>query len=195
MWDQIASPADPRHVAAVVELARRAEPGCGDTVVVAIDGRSGAGKTTLAAGVAQALAALGTVEVVHMDHLYPGWEGLSAAPGLLATTVLEPIAHGDPAAYPVWSWVRGDWAGTRTVRPSRYLVVEGCGSSVGPAGPYAAVRVWMEADRPLRFRRGIDRDGETYEPMWELWAAQEEALFEDDRTKARADLVLDTSTL
>jgi cytidylate kinase len=75
------------------------------------------------------------------------------------------------------------------------LVLEGVGSSVGPAGDHAAVRVWVEAEREVRFTRGIDRDGEAYRPHWERWARQEEALFAADGTRGRADVVLDTTTL
>lgn len=195
MWHQLTEPARDSDVEAVVSLARRAEPRCGATVVVAIDGPSGSGKTTLAKGVADALQALGTVEVVHMDLIFPGWDGLAEAPGLLTTQVLTPIAQGHPAAYRTWSWVRDEWYGTRTVAASRFLVVEGCGSSVGPAGAYAAVRVFVEAGRELRMRRGIARDGEGYRPNWERWAEQEARLYAQDRTRERADLVIDTSSL
>ncbi|HET7799009.1 MAG TPA: AAA family ATPase [Humibacillus xanthopallidus] len=195
MWHQLTDPARRSDVEAVVTLAAAAEPSCGATVVVAIDGPSGSGKTTLAKGVADALAALGTVEVVHMDLIFPGWDGLAEAPGLLTTQVLEPIAQGRPAAYRLWSWVHDEWQGTRAVSPSRFLVVEGCGSSVEPAGAYAAVRVFVEADRALRMERGIARDGEAYRPNWERWAAQEAELYAADGTRGRADLVVDTSSL
>ena len=79
--------------------------------------------------------------------------------------------------------------------PTPLLVLEGVGSSVLPAGDYAAVSVWVEADRAVRFARGIDRDGEGYRPHWERWARQEEALFAADRTRDRADVVLDTTAL
>jgi uridine kinase len=199
MWDQITEPALPEHVDAVVDLVGRAEPRCGDTVVVAIDGLSGSGKTTLALGVAEALSVAEVpapgVGVIHMDHLYPGWDGLAAAPGLLAEQVLEPIARGRPAAYRVWSWERDEWGGRRSVAPSRFLVVEGCGSSVGPAARYAAVTVFLDADTDVRRRRGLARDGETYRPHWQRWAEQEDALFAADGTRQRADLVIDTSSL
>ena len=195
MWHQLTEPARGSDVEAVVTLARDAEPRCGGAVVVAIDGPSGSGKTTLAKGVADALEGLGTVEVVHMDLIFPGWDGLAEAPGLLTTQVLEPIARGHPAAYRTWSWVRDEWHGTRTVAASRFLVVEGCGSSVGPAGAYAAVRVFVEAGRALRMSRGIALDGEAYRPNWERWAEQEARLYAADRTRERADLVIDTSSL
>ena len=195
MWDQVTEPALPEHVDAVVALARRAAPRCGVGVVVAIDGPSGSGKTTLAMGVSEGLAAHGSVEVVHMDRLFPGWDGLAVAPGLLTDQVLAPISKGERAAYRLWDWARDEWDGTCEVAPSRYLVVEGCGASVQPAGRYAAVSVFVEADRPLRMRRGIDRDGEAYRPHWERWADQEAAVFAADGTRQRADLVVDTSSL
>lgn len=195
MWHQLRTPAREDDVAAVVDRANVAEPRCGTTVVVAIDGPSGSGKTTLAKGVVDGLTALGSVEVVHMDLLFPGWDGLAEAPSLLATQVLGPLSQGRPAAYRLWSWVREEWRGTRDVAPSRFLVVEGCGSSVEPAGAYAAVRVFVEADRALRMRRGIERDGEDYRPHWERWAAQETQVYAADRTRERADLVVDTSSL
>jgi uridine kinase len=195
MWDEVTRPPREEHVAAVVSQALTADARCGDVVVVALDGPSGAGKTTLARGIELALEPTGPVAVVHMDHLYPGWEGLSQAPGLLTQQVLEPLARGERATYRLWSWVRDEWSGTREVPPCRFLVVEGCGSSVGPAGPYAAVAVFVDADVALRMRRGIERDGEAYRPQWQRWADQESALFSADATRERADLVLDTSSL
>ncbi len=195
MWHQVTQPALPEHVDAVVSLAARATPRCGAVVVVAIDGPSGSGKTTLALGVSEALARYGSVEVVHMDRLFPGWDGLAVAPSLLTDQVLGPISRGRRAAYRLWDWARDEWDGTSDVAPSAFLVVEGCGSSVQPAGQYAAVSVFVDADRSLRMRRGITRDGEAYRPHWERWADQEAALFAADRTRERADLVLDTSSL
>jgi uridine kinase len=195
MWDDVTRAPRQEDVDAVVLRALAAQPRCGEVVVVAIDGRSGAGKTTLATGVAHALAAADTVAVLHLDHLYPGWDGLAEAPGLLTRQVLEPLSRGEPAAYREWSWVRDRWAGTRDVPSCRFLVVDGCGASVDPARAYAAVTVFVDADLVLRQRRGIARDGETYRPHWQRWAAQEDALFDADRTRRRADLVIDTSSL
>lgn len=191
MWDATSAAADPAHVAAVVGRARRAEPRCGSTVIVAIDGHSGSGKTTLARAVAAALGA----QVVHMDHLYPGWDGLAESVEVLTTHVLRPLCEGGPAAYERWDWERGIWAERHPVEPAPHLVVEGAGCSVLPAGTYAAVRVFVDADRALRQRRGLARDGAAYRPHWERWAAQEAALFGRDGTRLRADLVLDTTTV
>lgn len=188
VWFQLTDPADPADVAAVVELARTAMPVCGHTVVIAIDGPSGSGKTTLAKGVVDEL----DCPVVHMDQIFPGWDGLAPAPTLLTTQVLEPIARGERAAYKEWDWQADRWGATITLPRHGLLVVEGCGSSVMPAGAYAAVRVWVEAPRALRLARGLARDGEAYAPHWQRWADQEAAIFAADRTRDRADLIIQT---
>jgi uridine kinase len=181
--------AEAAHVDAVLALAQSARSRCGTTTVVAIDGPSGAGKTTLATAVAAALEA----PVVHMDDLVPGWDGLAEAVRSVTAQVLEPISRGEPAAYRRWDWLRNTWAETMSVPRARVIVLEGCACSAQPAGEYAAVRIWVEADLVVRMRRGLERDGEAYRPHWHHWAAQEERLFRADGTRARADLVIDTT--
>ncbi|HHU10067.1 MAG TPA: hypothetical protein GXZ60_08645 [Intrasporangiaceae bacterium] len=156
--------------------------------IVAIDGRSGSGKTALAAEVGAALHA----PVVSMDHLYPGWDGLAAGIDGLVEHVLAPLCRGEVAAYRIWDWHRDRWGEPVEVPPAEVVIVEGCGSSLGPAGEYASLRVWLEAPVEQRKARALARDGETFRPHWERWAAQEERLFGVDRTRERADLVLTT---
>lgn len=188
MWSHPGGVPDPAHVDRVVAALATAPPRCGQVRVVAIDGPSGSGKTTLALHVAERLGA----PVVHMDRLYPGWDGLAASVDLLDEQVLSPLAQGEAAAYPLWDWDRGTWDGTRTLAWAPVVVVEGCGSSVGAAGARAAVRVWMEAPRDVRRRRGLARDGEAYRPHWDRWAAQEADLYAVDATRSRADVVIAT---
>lgn len=186
---QTSEAAEPEDLAAVLRLvgaAERRRPG--GTLVIAIDGPSGSGKTVLGDAVAAELGAA----VVHLDELYPGWDGLVAGVDMLTTHVLEPVARGEAPAYPVWDWDRSTWGPTRTLTTGRHLVVEGCGSTVGAAGRLAHVRVWVEAPPDLRRARGIARDGEVFRPHWERWAAQEEELFAADGTRDRADLLIDT---
>lgn len=179
-------------VAEVVQLVAARDPRCGAVRIVAVDGPSGSGKSTLGAQLSEALSA----PVVHMDDVYPGWDGLADAVPLVTTQVLEPLATGAEAAYRRWDWVRHRWSSRRVrVEPAPVLVLEGVGSSVRPAGDHATVCVWVEADGAVRFARGMQRDGETYRPHWERWGRQEASLFAADGTRDRADVVLDTSEL
>ena len=56
-----------------------------DVAVVLIDGRSGSGKTSLAADVAESLGAA----VLHLEDLYPGWDGLGAGSRAVASALAE----------------------------------------------------------------------------------------------------------
>ena len=175
-------------VAAIVDLVDASEPLCGTTHLVCIDGPSGAGKTTLADAVAAALAA----PTVHMDDLYPGWDGLRAGTHRAQEWIVGPLTEGLPARYRRWDWVAERYAGWVQLPASEVVVLEGCGSGALPAGKAASVLVWVEAEESVRRARGLARDA-GYASFWDRWAAQERRLYDADRTWERADLFLDTT--
>jgi hypothetical protein len=53
--------------------------------------------------------------------------------------------------------------------------------------------IWLETPRDQRLARGISRDGEPLRPQWDRWMAEEDAFFERDGTRDRADLIVDGS--
>ena len=56
--------------------------------------------------------------------------------------------------------------------------------------------VWIEVDEQLRLSRGLERDGEEMREPWLVFMDDERAVFERDRTRERADVVIDgTGTL
>ena len=183
-----ADAADPAHVAAVLAVAAEAVPVAGPTVVVAIDGRSGSGKTLLGTAVAGALGC----PIVHLDDIFPGWDGLAAGVTLVAEQVLAPLARRERAAYQRWDWMRSRPDRTIDVAAGRHLVIEGCGALVPPALQHAAVQVWVEAPDAVRRRRALGRDGDVYAPHWERWAAQEDAVYAAAHPWQHAHLVLST---
>ena len=188
--DDTASTGSPDAVDRAVALVRAAEPRCGTTVVVAVDGPSGAGKSTFADALA---ARLDGPQVVHMDDLYPGWDGLGQAVPRLHDQVLAPLARGERAAYQRYDWDRGAYAEWHEVPAAPVLVLEGVACGARPCAPYLSALVWVEAAPGVRFTRGMDRDGDAYRPHWERWARQEEAHFAADGTRGRADLLVETN--
>jgi uridine kinase len=177
---------DPDGVARLAARARAAAPRAGGTRVVAIDGPSGSGKSTLAAALAAELAA----PVVHLDDIFPGWDGLDDAVPRLVEWVLEPLAKGEPARYRRFDWPRHEYAEWHEVPEAGVVVVEGVSCGATACAPYLSLLLWVEAPRELRFARGIERDGEAYRPHWERWAAQEDAHFAREGTRGRADEIL-----
>ena len=154
----------------------------GDGQLLCIDGPAGSGKTTLAGQL--------DAHVVHMDELYPGWSGLPRIDEQL-DGLLTPLGEGRPGSYGRYDWSAGEFAETVTVEPVPLLVLEGVGSGASRFAPLQTVLVWVEAPYDLRMRRGIKRDGDAFAPHWEQWATDEEALFSRERTRERADLVVD----
>lgn len=175
----------------LVDLAAQVEAAparAGATRVVAVDGPSGSGKTSLAARLSGVLHG---APVLHMDDLYPGWDGLADAPPRLLAWVLEPLARGNEAAYRRWDWAAGEYAEWHQLGRPPVLVVEGCGCGVRPVAAYLSLLLWLEAPTEERLRRGLARDGEAYRPYWDRWARQERALFAAEGTRERADLRVD----
>ena len=149
--------------------------------VILIDGRSGSGKTELAAVLAAALDAA----LVRLDDVYPGWNGLEAASERVRTDILL----GD-------RWQRWDWAADAPAEwhrldPTRAVVVEGSGALSRANRELATLGVWVELDEPTRKVRALARDGATYEPHWDDWAAQEQRFFDRERPDLLADYVVD----
>jgi hypothetical protein len=180
-------------IAAATLMINGAPTLCGSTKVVAVDGPSGSGKTDFTAALLPHLPSGCIVNVLHMDDLYPGWDGLAQAVCDLHEHVLAPLARGEHAAYRRWDWEHQRYGGWQTLPATDLLLVEGVGSGAQPGWQLESTLIWLEADREERFRRGIERDGASYLPHWQRWADLEDALFAADRTRDRADLVIATS--
>jgi uridine kinase len=153
----------------------------GRRVVVLIDGRSGAGKTVLAEALALRLGA----QLVSLDDVYPGWDGLEAGSDAVHETVLRPRAPG---------WTRWDWAAARAAEwhpldPNRALVIEGCGALSRANRALATFGIWIEVDADERRRRSSLRDYGRFDRYWQPWAAQEDAFIARERPQELADVI------
>lgn len=138
------------------------------------------------------MAARTGAPVVAMDDLYDGWAGLDGVGAQLAG-LLGPLAAGRPGRYRRYDWHVRAFAESVTVPvpPGGLLVVEGVGSGASAHAAWCTVLVWVEVDRDLRLRRGLERDGSDLRPEWVAWQAAEDAHFSRERTRERADLVVD----
>ena len=154
------------------------------TFIVAVDGRGGASKSTLAAKLASALDAT----VVHTDD-FASWDNpLDWWPALLEQ-VLEPLARGETATF-----VPNDWGGPPkervVVEPGGVVVLEGVSASREAFRPYLALSIWVETPREVCLARGLARDGADALPQWEAWMAREDAYIERERPHEHADVVV-----
>src|SRR6476620_4776334 len=157
-------------------------------VIIAIDGRSGAGKTTLAVELAARLRAHHKVSLFHLEDIYPGWDGLAAGVERYVSTVLTPLSRGEAATWTSWDWENHYDGEARVTLPAEIVIVEGVGAAAEAARPMLDAVVWAESPDDVRRTRALDRDGATYEPYWDQWAAQEEEWLGLDDVPGNADL-------
>jgi para-aminobenzoate synthetase len=176
---------DPHRYERVLAQIGARQPACGTTTVVAIDGPSGSGKTSFVAGLAAETAA----DVVHLEDLYPGWHGLAATAPVVAQ-LLGAVAIGEIGSAHRWDWERGAPGPLLHVRPTGLLLLDGVGSGAAVVRPFLSLLIWVEAPADVRKERALARDGDTFAPYWDVWAAQETEHFAAESTRQHADLVV-----
>lgn len=187
------------HVDAVVtevlESALAAPPTLGSGRLVCVDGPAGSGKTTLAAALDRGFRDAGAdVRVLHMDDVYDGWAGLASGMTTVASSVVGPLRSGKPGRYRRYDWHRAAFAEECVVEPVDVLLVEGVGSGGSAYDDAITCLVWVDTASDVRRRRAVERDGESMREHWTMWREQEELAFARERTRARADVVVDGQT-
>lgn len=182
----------------LLQLPRRHE-----TLMIAIDGCGGSGKSTCARRLQQHAAA---VTLVEMDSFFrPSAErpdGAGAAKPIagdydwerLVTQVLDPLRANRPGRYQRYDWPQDMLAEFCTVPIGGVVIVEGVYSTLPAIADCYDVRVWVEAPPQLRLARGIARDGEAARVRWvNDWLPAEQKYVSTDHPQERSDLIVDGS--
>jgi hypothetical protein len=168
----------------------RARPCARAVRLVAVDGRGGAGKSTLARALA---VACGGAPVVRVDDfLY--WRDIEGWWPRLEREALRPLLSGLPARFRVRDWANdplgqglGRWA---QVPPADVVIVEGITSSRQAISADLTMALWVQTPRGERLRRAIDRDGPQRRSLWIEWMRLEDEFFARDGAAERADHVV-----
>jgi uridine kinase len=178
-------------VQAVLQSVRSASPASDmSTVVVALDGYGGAGKSTLAELLRTLLSAEGRrVDLVHTDDFASADNPLNWWPRLI-DQVLQPLRDGVAARYQRHDWDLGQLAEWHLVEPGGLILLEGVSASRNAFRPYLSLSIWIETPADERLRRGLERDGEQARDQWRRWMADEVAWGSAERPWDRADLIV-----
>jgi uridine kinase len=157
------------------------------TRIIAIDGHGGSGKSRLPRELA---AALGGIPIVATDD-FASWDNPVEWWPRLVEQVLRPLALGEVVRYQRYDWSDqrlADWIELPRCPPT--IVLEGVTASRSEFDSHLAFRIWVEAPRELRLRRGLERDGDAMRAQWDAWMATEDAYVARDDPVGRADVVV-----
>jgi hypothetical protein len=177
------------RVVPLAELVDRVAAGApGRPVVVAVNGHSSSGKTTLAGRLA---AALPDAAVLHTDDL--AWHhGVLSWDELLRDDVLPFVRAGQPLDYRPPQWrARGRTDSITLPGGLALLVVEGVGASQASIRDRYDLVIWVETEEPTRSARDVVRlaAGEMSAASFEGWMAEENAYTTRERPWEHADLL------
>ena len=178
-------------------LANAAAP-----VVLALDGRCGSGKTTMAAALAEQFP---DSIVLHTDDFYlppadrvPGWEQTPCANMDLARLrdeVLAPARAGNPVLYRAYSCREGAYLPVQQLAAQPLVILEGSYSLHPALQTEFAVRVFVTCPPDVQAARLQAREGTRYANFVQRWIPLEEGYFAAYDPAARCDFVLDTAEI
>jgi uridine kinase len=161
--------------------------------IIAIDGPAGAGKTTLARELSLAFSCKISVQVIHMDDLYAGWENaLSDDLSKVLQYLVNQHESGLPAKIQRYNWIRSAFEESEELAVSDLLILEGVGSGDKDLQERFAALIWMEIDPEVGLARVIKRDGLQVQDQMQKWLATQAQYFSQHSTREKADFILTT---
>ena len=159
--------------------------------IIAIDGPAGAGKTTLAGNLAQALSAKYSVRTLHMDDLYNGWEG-ALSDELTQTLQAIITAHKDqrPLRVKTYDWHASNFREPVLLDSKDLLILEGVASGQSAVREKLSALIWIDIDEKTGLSRVLERDGQQYESLMKKWLILQSEHFQKDSTQENAEFIL-----
>ena len=168
-------------------------------VIVAIDGRCGSGKTTLAERLREEFEG----NVIHMDDFFLRPEQRSqkrlAKAGenidheRFLREVLQPLQQGGSFSYRPFDCGQMALGAPIQVPPKALTIVEGSYSCHPELWEYYDLRIFCDIDAPEQMRRITARDGEKWAQVFASeWIPLEETYFDAFSLRERCDIIYNT---
>ena len=171
-------------------------------LIVALDGNSGAGKTTIARQIEERIAAVN----VSCDDFFVGgsnefWSSKSTQQKIdspidwrrIRNEVLEPLRNGEPAWWHPFNWnsFQGLSATVITAEPKPVVILDGAFSSRAELQDCLDLTVLVRVPKELRVARIVKREGAEYSDDWHAtWQEAMDYYFDRMRPPESFDLIV-----
>lgn len=138
------------------------------TMIVGVDGRGGAGKSTLANKLKNNLE---NCQIIQMDDFYLSSEKRKNGADFnfdwkrLESEVLIPLESDGSTKYQRYDWNKDALAEWHNILNRGIIIIEGCYSIRKELAKYYDLTIWMEIDKEKAIERGIKRDIENEKPI------------------------------
>lgn len=155
------------------------------TSIVSIDGCGGAGKSTLATSLSKHLH---DCPIIHTDD-FASWSNPLNWYRRMIEQVLHPLRNNQSAVFQRYDWERRELVNWLTIDPTEFVLVEGVSSARKEFRPFLSFSIFVEADREIRLRRGLERDGQEAREQWLEWMRQEDQYLADHNPKSYVNVI------
>ena len=166
-----------------------------ERIIIAIDGNSAAGKTTLAA----ALKARYNCNVFHMDDFF--LQPFQRTPERLdepggnvdyerfTEELLKPLQTGNPFSYKPYNVPTQTWREPVYITPNTINIIEGSYSLNPYFGDVHDIKVFLRIDEEEQLRRQLVRNPEKYDMFVNRWIPLENKYFKAFNIADKCDFV------
>ncbi len=180
----------------LLELLDSKQPKAGPVKFIAIDGRGGSGKSTVAKLIADKFSA----EIIQTDD-FASWENQINWWPLVIERVFQPIIDGAQTL----NYPRSKWWPTHRPKPvvnqrvTPIMILEGVTALRKEFRPFVSLGIFVDTPRDTCIQRGIERDlanntGKSKEEiitMWQNWAKGEDDYINRNNPKDYAEIIID----
>jgi uridine kinase len=187
-----------RVVEQIVQILQRQS-----RITIGIDGCGGAGKSTFARELSEALE---NSTLISMDDFYlPSSErnkiikngeiGWQFDWKRMEAEVLKPLLLDSNPKYRKYDWKNDSLADWTEVDKDSIVIVEGVYSLRRELTTYYSMRIWLDCPAETRLKRGLQRDGEQARSQWtDDWMKEETRYVREHRPYMRADIIIKGGT-